>query len=166
MTVLRDTGCTSVLVKRNFVNPDQYTGKYAVLRMVDNSMKAVPTATIHVDTPYYTGDVEAMCMPDVVCDLIIGNVEGAKDPGDLKEINPEACAAVTRAQAARQDKVIPLKVKDSIKTTGVNKAELIRLQKEDKPLLKLQEKKTSENVGRGQARFEVKDGVLFMCILL
>ena len=66
-------------MKRQFVGEGQYTGKYVPLRMVDNSRKAVLTAKMCVEIPYRTGEVETMYMPDV-CDLIIGNIYGAKSP--------------------------------------------------------------------------------------
>ena len=53
-------------MKTLFVNEGQYTGKYAAQRMVDNSMKAVAMANICVETPYYTGQVKYMVMPDVL----------------------------------------------------------------------------------------------------
>ena len=46
--VLQDTGCTSVLVKREFVNEGHYTGMYTALKRVDNSMKDVLTTPTNV----------------------------------------------------------------------------------------------------------------------
>ncbi len=39
--------------------------------LIDGTVRRFPTAAIHVDTPYYTGDVEAMCMERPIYDLII-----------------------------------------------------------------------------------------------
>ena len=55
----------------------QSTGKYAVLRMVGNSMKAVPTAKICAEVLYYTEEVKAICMGDIVWGPIIGSTDGA-----------------------------------------------------------------------------------------
>ena len=51
-------------------------------RIVDDSMKAVLTAKLYVDTPYHTGDDKAMCLSHVVCDIIIDHIDGAKGPND------------------------------------------------------------------------------------
>ena len=39
-------------------------------------------ATIHMDTPYLKGEVEALCAEEMLYDLIIGNVHRARDPDD------------------------------------------------------------------------------------
>ena len=54
----------------------QSTGKYAVLRMVGNSMRAVPEEKICAEVLYYTGEFKYMCMGDVVYDLIMGSTDG------------------------------------------------------------------------------------------
>ena len=32
--------------------------------MADNTAKQVELVKIHIDTPYYVGEVEAICLPD------------------------------------------------------------------------------------------------------
>ena len=78
--VLRDTGCTGVVTKKAFVKKEQYTGQYKVMIRIDNSRVKAPTAKVKVDTPYYSGVVEAVCLDDALYDLVIGNIDGAKDP--------------------------------------------------------------------------------------
>ena len=68
--VLRDTGCDGVVVKTSLVQEHQF-------RM----------AHIDIDTPYLSGHVLAVCVDDPVCELIIGDVEGAKGPGKDKVTN-------------------------------------------------------------------------------
>jgi hypothetical protein len=79
---LRDTGCSGVVVRKQFVKEDQYTGKYCYILLIDNTVRQVPIVKIQVDTPYLKGEVEAQCLPDALYDLIIGNVEGARGPDD------------------------------------------------------------------------------------
>ncbi len=50
--------------------------------LIDGTVRRFPIAAIHVDTPYYTGDVEAMCMEWSIYDLIIGNIQDARSPQD------------------------------------------------------------------------------------
>ena len=58
---LRDTGCSGILVKQELVKPDQYTGKFGLIKLVDCTVREVPLAKIKIDTPYLTADVEALC---------------------------------------------------------------------------------------------------------
>ena len=58
--VLRDTGCSEVIVKQKFILDTQYTGRYGLMQMVDNTVRRVPMATVHVESPYLTGEVSAL----------------------------------------------------------------------------------------------------------
>ena len=77
--VLRDTGCSGVVVKKDLVGEDQFTGDLNVMLLIDNTARKVPIARIYVDTPYLKGHVEAQCLSDPIYDLIIGNVPDARD---------------------------------------------------------------------------------------
>ena len=50
--VLRDSGCSGVVVKRSLVSPDQYTGKSMKCVLIDSTVRTVPEALISVNTPY------------------------------------------------------------------------------------------------------------------
>ena len=39
--ILRDTGCSGVIVRQEFVDEHQYTGGYRCMQMVDNSVRRV-----------------------------------------------------------------------------------------------------------------------------
>ena len=66
-------------VKDKFVRKDQYTGKYSWIMMVNKTVVKAPIAMIYIDTPYLVGEVEVLCLLDSMYDLLIGNVEGARD---------------------------------------------------------------------------------------
>ena len=76
--VLRDTGCSGIVVKKDLVSEDQYTGEFNVMLLIDSTARKVPIAKIDVDTPYLKGQVEAQCLPDPIYDLVIGNKEKPK----------------------------------------------------------------------------------------
>ena len=80
--VLRDTGCTGVIVKKDLVSQDQLCGTYGYAMAFDRSAISAPIAKIRVDTPYYVGEVNALCFREPICELIIGNIPGARDPDD------------------------------------------------------------------------------------
>ena len=80
--VLRDTGCEGVVVRRGLVDDDQLTGKCCLIIRIDNTVVLAEKASIQVKTPYLSGEVEALCIPEAICDLIVGNVPVARNPDD------------------------------------------------------------------------------------
>ena len=50
--VLRDTGCSGIVVKKDLVSEDQFTGDFNVMLLIDNTARKVPIAKIDVDTPF------------------------------------------------------------------------------------------------------------------
>ena len=80
--VLRDTGFSGIVEKRDLVSEDQFTGDFNVVLVIDNTARKVPIAKIDIDTPYLKGQVEAQCLPDAVYDLIVGNIPGARAGDD------------------------------------------------------------------------------------
>ena len=80
---LRDTGCSGVVVKRSLVRDEQLTGNEVVCIMIDGTVRRCPMASIYVETPFYSGIVQAMCMDTPVYDLILGNIPGVKDYHEL-----------------------------------------------------------------------------------
>ncbi|XP_053395707.1 proto-oncogene tyrosine-protein kinase Src-like [Mercenaria mercenaria] len=50
---------------------------------IDGRSRTVPAAKIQVDTPYFTGEIEAMVVPNMICDLIIGNIKGVLERPDI-----------------------------------------------------------------------------------
>ena len=45
-------------------------------------MIRAPIAKIGVDIPYYVREVNALCFREPICELIIGNIPGAREPDD------------------------------------------------------------------------------------
>ena len=80
VTVLRDTGCSSVVVRRSLVPDSKLTGQEAVCSLIDGTIRRTPVAKIFVQTPYYTGLTTAVCMLNPIYDLIVGNIRGATEP--------------------------------------------------------------------------------------
>jgi len=62
VSVLRDTGCSTVIVKSNLVNDDQMTGRTETCILIYGTVRRVPVAEIETETPYYTGQVKVVCM--------------------------------------------------------------------------------------------------------
>ncbi|KAH6943916.1 hypothetical protein HPB50_000630 [Hyalomma asiaticum] len=78
VSVLRDSGTNTVLVRKSLVNDEELTGEYSSVLLVDSSVRWLPEAKIFVSTPYYTGSVVAKCLEEPLYDLVIGNLPGAE----------------------------------------------------------------------------------------
>ena len=136
VTVLRDTGCSGVIVKRELVAEEQLTGKVGYIMTVARTLLKAPFANVEINTPYCSGTVEALCLRDPLYPLIVGNIPGARAPDDPDETWCVEAAAVTRSQAKRSTESKPLKVAEATNQMAVTKDELIKLQGEDPSLLK------------------------------
>ena len=77
-TTLEDTGCCGVIVKQKFILDTQYTGLYGLMQVLDNTVRRVPMATVHVVSPNLTVEVSALCPLDAVYDVVVGNVPGTR----------------------------------------------------------------------------------------
>ena len=159
--VLRDTGCSGIVVKKNLVSEEQFTGNFNVMLLIDNTARKVTIARITVDTPYRKGQVEAQCLPDAIYDLIIGNVPGAR-PADEPDLTwQEASAVTTRSQAKKDGKVSPLKVPSYQESPIVDKQKLKQMQSEDESLQKYWDRGDLLVKGQAEISFEVKSGILY-----
>nr|CAB3263334.1 uncharacterized protein LOC108950802 [Phallusia mammillata] len=98
VTVLRDTGCTGVLVDRKFVHDDQVSDRPGFLSLADGSVVSAEVANMEVNTPYFTGEVEALCLNNPSHDLVIGNIGGVRPADDPDPLWRKANAALTRFQ--------------------------------------------------------------------
>ena len=82
VSVLRDSGSSTCVVKTGLVSNEQYTGAIQSVRLIDGTLRRFPVARVRVDSPYFCGEVDAVCMPNSLIDVVIGNVEGARGPGN------------------------------------------------------------------------------------
>ena len=123
--VLRDTGCSGIVVKRDLVSEDQFTGDFNVMLLIDNTARKVPIAKIVIDTPYVKGQVEAQCLLDPIYDLVIGNVPGTRaaddpDPSWQDHVQ-EASIVTTTSQAKKAGEIILLKILSTDESSVVDR---------------------------------------------
>lgn len=138
VSVLRDTGCSTVVVRRSLVDEDQLTGSNETCVLIDGTIRRVPVAEVTLNTPFFKGTIKAVCMRNPLFDVIIGNVPGTCDAVSsslaIVENNHEVGAVITRQQeqrAKKQDK--PLKVSDAV-DGNVTKDLLAQMQRDDTSL--------------------------------
>ncbi|KAH7965502.1 hypothetical protein HPB49_008488 [Dermacentor silvarum] len=62
VTVLRDSGCDTVIVKRALVSAEKLTGKTRTVYLLDSSAQQLPEAEVDIDCPFYKGTVLVICM--------------------------------------------------------------------------------------------------------
>ena len=170
ITVLRDSGCTSAVVRRDLVPDDRLTGKQQACVLVDGTIRKFPLAQIEVSTPYFCGRVEALCIKAPVYDLIIGNIEGAREPHDpdltwypLKDkedsVKMVSLSTVeTRSMKTKKSKpLIPLKAPDPI---DGSREDFLKEQRGDPSILHLWEKAKQKENQEGKYSFIIKNGCL------
>ncbi|XP_071795587.1 uncharacterized protein [Asterias amurensis] len=169
VSVLRDSGCSGVVIRHDLVSDDQLTGEIKTCVLIDGTARQVPVALVTVSTPFFTGETEALCMTKPVYDLIIGNVTGARSPDDPDEswtrTTAPVCAVQTRAQTKSLEKAFhPLKVPKPMNDI-VTADSLQKAQEEDVSLHRPRElaENQLEKVSRNQATsfFFYRNGLLF-----
>ncbi|XP_033730000.1 uncharacterized protein LOC117319277 [Pecten maximus] len=120
--VLRDTGCSGVVVRRSLVEPLQITDRTKTCTLADGSKLNVPIAELEVDTPYLRGTIEAWVLDTPLYDLIVGNVVGAKPPDQPNkswtEDDTTLQAVETRQQKKTKGNYRPLKVPEMLRDIG------------------------------------------------
>ena len=126
---------------------------------LDNTVLLAEKARIQVKTPYLSGEVEALCILEVICDLV-GNVPSARNPDD-PDLTAMVGAVTTRAQARQEVKHKPLTVPGTPKHTGVDRRELIRLQQDDEAIKRMGETAMPENRAGGTSFLKKKDGIVY-----
>ena len=138
--VLRDTGCSTMVIRKDLCDPDDFTGETRGCVMMGGRVIEVPVVTKTVYTPYYTGIVEGVATDSPVYDLVIGNLLGARnqeDPDTSLEPSELKKTAVNAEKTADID-IISDEITDHVITGGV----VTRSQSKDKPLRPLKVAKT------------------------
>ena len=78
--VLRDTGCSTIVVRRSLISEENLTGQEERCVLIDGTVRRTPVPQVFIDTPYFSGTTTAVCMKNPLYDVIIGNIPGATDP--------------------------------------------------------------------------------------
>ena len=164
VTLLRDSGCRNIVVRKSLVKDEKLTGKFETCILADSTKRTVPLAKVYIDTPYVTGVFEVWCMENPVFDLIVGEVSNARKPHEPDpEWKPKPVLAVETRQQVKDKKkpYKPLKVPDIVKD-DIKPDDLKREQQEDATLETArkyaQEGKTS---CQGKVRWFTKRGFIY-----
>ena len=175
VSVLRDSGCNTTIVKESLVSEGEFKGSSQRCRLADGSVISFRVAVIHIDTPYLIGSVEALCMENPVYDLVLGNIDGVRSVENpdlnwrplktklVSDESKEVCSVETRAQRIKNRTENPLHIPDI--NDQCSKEDIISEQINDETLLRYRlkaesgEKTISKN--GAQCWFEKDRGLFF-----
>ncbi|GFR99803.1 reverse transcriptase [Elysia marginata] len=125
---------------------------------MDNIALLAEKAVINLRTPFLRREVKALCIPDAICDVIVGNVDGDRSTED-PNMSVMVGAATTRAQPDAVTK--PLRVPDMKRHGGVDREQLIKLQQEDPRIQELVDAGRTSRRGGKVVSFEKARGIVY-----
>ncbi|XP_067659772.1 uncharacterized protein [Haliotis asinina] len=163
--VLRDTGCSGVIVRKALVDKQHFTSDTQTCVMADSRAVVIPVAWITIDTPFYRGTVKAACLETPLCDLILGNIPGVRAPDNpFPELTEPVLAVETRGQKrVREEGKIPMKTMESV-GISLSRNEFMEMQKQDeslKKMWKLAEENKVRNTTQGTSGYFIDHGLLY-----
>lgn len=169
--VLRDSGCSAALVREDLVKPGQMTGEQRLCLLIDRTVRRFPRARINVDTPFFTGELDVLCVTNPVYPLILGNLEGVRDASDPdSEWEPaERGTSYALAVETRQQRRENWKPMRGLKVPGqvaeVTPKGFREAQEADPSLDKIRQQVTSAEVrmsrSGNRSQFKMKNDLLY-----
>ena len=159
--VLRDTGCTGVVVRRSLVSDGQMLNKQSGVTLINNYNQRCPMARINIDCPFFRGTTVALCIDDPAHDSVIGNTEGSKFP-DMTHFS-SGVAHKKRSKKSRKNR----KVKVADKFIRQNRQELVLKQASDAKLAEIRRRVESGSVTKsrsfssGETKFIRRNGLIY-----
>ena len=160
--VLRDTGCTGVVVRRSFVSDDQMLNKQSGVTLINNYKQRCPLARINIDCPFFRETTDALCIEDPAHDLVIGNIEVSKFP-DITHFS----SGVVKNKQSRKDRRKNRKVKVADKFIRQHRQELCMMQASDAKLADIRRRVESGSVTKsrsfssGDTKFIRRNGLTY-----
>ncbi|XP_065939476.1 uncharacterized protein [Magallana gigas] len=176
VSVLRDTGCSTVFVNSKLVSDDEKTGRTKVITLADGTRRTCSEAIVSVKTPYISGKVHALCLVSPFADVIIGNnvsIVVPKEAAPLtiietaETVDEEECGVVqTRSETRKQEDAKKSKL-DDLKEVDTehegmwcNREKLIEHQKTDDSLKSVLEM-AQNGPHEGKSYFILKNDLLY-----
>ena len=160
--VLRDTGCTGVVVRRSLVSDGQMLNKQSGVTLINNYNQRCPMARINIDCPFFRGTTDALCIDDPAHDLVIGNIEGSKFP-DITHFS----SGVFKNKQSRKDRRKNRKVKVADKFIRQHRQELVLKQASDAKLADIRRRvesgsaTMSRGFSSGETKFIRRNGLIY-----
>ena len=159
--VLRDTGCTGVVVRRSLVSDGQMLNKQSGVTLINNYNQRCPMTRINIDCPFFRGITDALCIDDPAHDLVIGNIEGSKFP----DMTHFSSGVVNKQRSKKSRKNRKVKVAD--KFIRQHRQELCMMQASDVKLIEIRRRVESGSVTKsrsfssGETKFIRRNGLIY-----
>ena len=160
--VLRDTGCTGVVVRKSLVSDGQMLNKQSGVTLINNYKQRCPVARINIDCPFFRGITDALCIDDPAHDLVIGNIEGSKFP-DITHFSSGVVDKNKQSKKGRKNR----KVKVADNFIRQNRQELVLKQASDVRLKEIRRRVESGSVTKsrsfssGETKFIRRNGLIY-----
>ena len=116
--VLRDTGCSTVIVNADLIDKSELTSNFMELRFANNETSKVPVATVKLECPFYTGTIDVACANDISFDVLLGNIPGALCPCKLQTCE-EMCQCLNCLDGRAEKYVCAVQTRSKSKTENV-----------------------------------------------
>ncbi|XP_071081291.1 uncharacterized protein [Haliotis cracherodii] len=170
VNVLRDTGCSGVIVRSSLVNKDCLTDECQKCVMADGRATIVPVAWVTIDSPFYRGTVRAACMETPLFDVILGNIPGVRASDDplpmVEEVDGVESVAAVETRRQRRKRVEGMRPMKTLKSVGMSlsRSEFMEKQRNDSSLdkvRKLIEEGTERQTAKGVSKYFADEGMLY-----
>ncbi|XP_042865110.1 uncharacterized protein LOC122248852 [Penaeus japonicus] len=132
--------------------------------MIDGSLVNVPEATIHVESPFFTGRVTAAVMVNPIFDVVIGNIKGVRNSCAADAATQTGAAAVTRGMVKMKEELTPLTSVSDL----VNCQDIVQEQESDPSLESVRRKLTEKSLSMSHGEescFIVKNKRIYRRVL-
>ncbi|KAL5019661.1 hypothetical protein ScPMuIL_002553, partial [Solemya velum] len=168
VSVLRDTGSSTVFVNSKLVGKDNETGRVREILLADGTRRKCQEVLVDIGTPFISGKVVALVLDTPFADIIVGNYVNKFIPreirdvamvGDTRQVNTQTDPAKVESLAER-DHLIDTMITNN-KSQGIcDKQDLKLAQKSDSSLDRVRRLAT-EGPFEGKSYFIEKDDVLY-----
>ncbi|XP_070381964.1 uncharacterized protein [Dermacentor albipictus] len=156
VSVLRDSGCSTVVVRRSMVPEKNFTGITRTIYLLDGSFKRLPEAKVYVDCPFFRGRTLALCMERPLHDVVLGNIDGVlyptdfNPPHDLSDVSKRHKDSATAEEPVRHQSVCPDRATVSAASNPATVSTEATKQETD-PSTEAKDEGATERDGEGQA---------------
>ena len=136
--------------------------KQSGVTLINNYKQRCPVARINIDSPFFRGTMDSLCIDDPAHDLVIGNIEGSKFP-DITHFS----SGLFKNKQSRKDRFKNRKVKVADKFIRQNRQELVLKQASDIKLKEIRRRVDSSSVTKsrcfssGETKFICRNGLIY-----
>lgn len=82
VTVRRDTGCNSLIVKHSFAPYEKFTGRNLMVYQLERIEKCLHEAEFEISSPFFQGKLTEICIYNPLYDVCLRKVNSRQDVPD------------------------------------------------------------------------------------